>query len=292
MAIEEVGNTPAPRLSLLQDGTLCLSWLEPLLVPSFPIHHPPQKPKPSDDYQAAIRSLITELGRRAGAMLDSTRLGFDPKAPLEPVFFQVFTHDGMPFLYLARVNLAFRLGFGRRLRSSTNTHTAPYETPRLAWQLEVLPLERHEEGAFWVLQLFDSTWLGEEGWGYRQSGQWMDEELGELFTRIVCPDCAASHPYRLLICHHRSLAAVPIRAGPPERLELARLLGRLVRRGAGEFRALQARLRGQPTPPISDLVHEARIRFNGLILTAPVRLTGPILAPGGIVEYLIDESLF
>jgi len=198
-------------------------------VPHLPFHHDVHDPRPSADYLAKLRRLFDQIILLAPDVFADLTYVFDPGEVLRPLFYQLFSVREMYYLYLLRVNLAYRPNEHEVIERGTNDITASYQSQNLMIEADLLPLSevRHENGkirGFRVEQSVSQTWIGETGRGYFVQGIWIDRELTRFFTKLFVPPGKKIYPYYPFSCKYRAISHNVINLDPAGRKQSIPLL--------------------------------------------------------------------
>jgi hypothetical protein len=179
-------------------------------VPGLPVHHDIKKQKPDENYLNSIRSIVRQLSEIIPEALSGLTYFFDPGEILMPCFFQIFRSGERQFLYLLRIDLAFRIHEAELISQGDNNKTPEYRTRNLFLEADFIPLSgvqtyNNKINAFTVNQTVSQTWIGETGRGYFIQGIWMDQELSKYFSRLFIPNGIRSYPYFPFTCKYRTV---------------------------------------------------------------------------------------
>ena len=211
-AIPENAISVSPVVKYNQNEELFMELEDSFLVPRLPIHHDIRRLEPEEGYISALRDIV----RRLSASIPSAFFGlsyfFDPGEILKPCFFRLYKVEDAVYLYLLRIDLAFRPFESELIEAGTNDSTAIYRSRRLYVESEIIPLESVQwEGgrakAFIIHQLVSNTWIGETGRGYLVRGIWMDSGLTKFFSRLILPEGARTYPFYPLFCKYKTVCA-------------------------------------------------------------------------------------
>lgn len=281
----------APEMvSLFSDETISYFLREPLRIPSLPIHHHFQKAEPSSSYLTAIEGWLHRLRRLLPESFLGMQWGFEPSNALSPALFE----EVGPFLMVIRFDLSFRRAFHRLVKRGDNDRTAEYETDRVFFTFDFLPLlpKQREAGCYDVRPLFDTTWVGEKGRGYYLQGIWMDDSLTEFFSRLVHPDLEISFPYYPLRCRFRSLSANTPNLDQGTRSRLVHLLQKILDLPDNVFKEIQITLKNQDRISGADLIqtYRQKLGLDGPFPIPDVKIKSKRLAENGQVEFIVDVA--
>ena len=179
-------------------------------VPHLPIHHNVRLREPTPGYAAALRSVISQVIRRAPQALKDLAYFFDPSEILRPCFYHLYRVEESLYLYLLRIDLAMRATEATVIERGTNDTTPHYSSKRLFLEPTVIPLEEavREDGkvvGFRIRQTISQTWIGEYGRGYFQQGIWMDADLTKFFSRLFLPAGRKTYPYYPYLCKYKTV---------------------------------------------------------------------------------------
>jgi hypothetical protein len=191
-------------------------------VPQLPIHHDVRNPEPEADYLLRLREVVGELIALAPELLAGLTYLFDPAEILRPAFFQAYQVGQRPYLYLLRLDLAYRPQSHRVSGPGSNDRTPAYSTRELYLEASLIPLERTETDGgrgqrFLVEQAISDTWVAETGRGYFVQGIWMDNDLTRFFSRLFLPVDKRTYPYFPYVCKYKALCRSLIRFPPAAR---------------------------------------------------------------------------
>ena len=222
-----------------------------ILVPRFPIHHDVRRDEPSALYAYALRDFVIQLAKLLPDTLRGLIYYFDPSEPLRPRFYRLYKVEDAIYLFLLRVDLAFRHFQGEILEQGTNDITPAYRTKRLFLESEIIPLdavmwEMGRAKAFKVKQLISNTWIGETGRGYLVHGIWMDSDLSKFFSKLVLPEGARTYPFYPLFCKYKTVCAEPAPPDPANRKRVLPLLHRAIAFLSPAMETIQNSLKNQP----------------------------------------------
>jgi len=201
---------PALDRRFTQEEDFFLVLDRPFVVDSFEIHHDVHQSSPSDRYRGVIRSVVDAWADQIPAVFQGLSWFFDPKDLFHPLFVQVLSRRGKPYLFVLRPDLTFRGRHDEVLDRGGNDTTPRYSTSSLFLESEVLPLESWDsapgEKRLFLSKLFQKTWEGESGQGYFLTGRWIDREISRLLSRVALPQGAKVFPYYPLRCRHDTLS--------------------------------------------------------------------------------------
>lgn len=276
-------------VSLFTDDVVCYLYSESLIVPSLPIHHDIRKDIPSPQYLSSIEVWLDRLRELLPESFVGMRWGFEPSNALQPALFEVIGD----FLMVVRFDLTYRRGFHQLIKRGDNDRTPEYQTSRLFFTFDFLPLLSHRSSSdhFSVRPLFETTWLGEKGRGYYLQGIWMDDSLTDFFTRLVDPEFEKSFPFHPVRCRFRSLSANTTFLRKESRSTLAALLQKLLELTDNDFKDIQMSLKNAEKAILGDLIESYRRKLDiGPKIPIPkTRIKSRRLAENGQVEFLVDE---
>jgi hypothetical protein len=202
------------------------------LVPQLPIHHDVRRPEPERDYLVRLREVLAQLVNLLPQMFRQLSHLFDPAEILKPCFFKLYSIEGRQFLYLLRVDLAFRPHSHRVLVKGSNDFTPAYSTRELHLEALFVPLAQVEASGgrierFRVDPLISSTWVDETGRGYFVQGIWMDNDLTRFFSRLLLPPGRRLYPFFPYACKYRTVCQNVIRFSAEGRRALLPQLDRV-----------------------------------------------------------------
>jgi hypothetical protein len=180
---------------------------------------------------------MRELIRRIAALIPQSFQGltyyFDPAENLKPCFYRLYKIEEAVYLYLLRLDLAYRPFENSLVAPGTNDRTAVYTTRRLYVESEIIPLETvswldGRASSFMIRQLVSNTWIGETGRGYLVRGIWMDSGLTKFFSKLVLPEGVKSYPFYPLFCKYKTVCASAPVLRPEYRRKALPLLHRTI----------------------------------------------------------------
>jgi hypothetical protein len=200
-------------------------------VEPLPIHHDVHQPVPSASYRRIIRGVIRQVAALAPQVLAGLTYFFDPAENLRPCFYQVFSVDGVAYLYLVRADLTLRPGDSQVSVRGTNSETPRYSTRRFFLEATVIPLDSVVGPAaapesFTIRQTISQTWIGEFGRGYFQQGIWMDADLTKFFSKLFLPRGMRVYPYYPFLCKYKTVCGTVIGLEPERRAAMVPQLHR------------------------------------------------------------------
>ncbi len=201
-----------PGVKFNQSEELFMELEDEVLVPRLPIHHDVLKLEPEEAYMVRLRDLIRRISARIPAAFQGLTYTFDPAEILKPCFFRLYKIDDSIYLYLLRLDLAWRPFETTLIEAGSNDVTACYKTSHLYFESEIIPLQYvgWDEGkakSFTIRQVVSNTWIGESGRGYRVHGVWMDPELTKFFSKLVLPEGVRTYPFYPLFCKYKTICA-------------------------------------------------------------------------------------
>ncbi len=180
----------------------------PVVVPRLPIHHDVRRDEPGPEYSGAMALAVRRLAEAAPEAFEGLRYAFDPADILRPAFFAPLDHGSARYLYILRFDLLMKPYGARVITPGTNDLTPEYETKRVFFESELVPI-RGSAGAgervFKLMPYVSDTWIGETGKGYQVRGIWMDNDLTRFFTKIFLPPDRRMHPFYPLFCKYKSI---------------------------------------------------------------------------------------
>ncbi len=193
-------------------------------VPRLAIHHDVRRPQPDPGYISRLAEVLAQLVRLAPQLWRGLSYLFDPAEVLRPSFFQLYRLGGRQYLYLLRLDLAFRPQAHRVLERGDNDLSPAFSTGELYLESSLIPLQGVQEengriSGLLVDQSISSTWIGETGRGYFVQGIWMDNDLTRFFSRLFLPSGLRTYPYFPYLCRYRTLCRSLIRFSAPQREE-------------------------------------------------------------------------
>jgi hypothetical protein len=191
-------------------------------VPRLAIHHDVRRPEPDPGYLARLAEVLRQLLQLAPQLWRGLTYLFDPAEVLRPCFFQLQSLGERRYLYLLRLDLAYRPQSHRVLERGDNDLSPAYSTRELYLESSLLPLQgvETENGrldGLLVDQAISNTWVGETGRGYFVQGIWMDNDLTRFFSRLLLPSGLRTYPYFPYLCRYRTLCRSLVRFSEAER---------------------------------------------------------------------------
>lgn len=192
-----------------------ISMAEPVTVPSLPIHHPVNQPKPAKEYRQGIQTLVSQLVQQVPQLFQGLTYFFDPRDHLRPSFYQLYRIAGQYYLYLLKIDLTFHPGRHHTLALGSNDASPEYRTKALILEADMIPISRIDNGTdgtkhLVVHQSVSDTWIGETGRGYFVQGIWLDRELTKFFSKLFLPRGKRTYPYYPFTCKYRSICLTVI----------------------------------------------------------------------------------
>ena len=192
-------------------------------VPQLSIHHDVRRPRPDPDYLARLGEVLAQLAEAGPPVVAAA----SPTCSIRrrccgPRFFQLYGLDGRQYVYLLRLDLAYRPQAHRVLVRGDNDLSPAYSTRELYLESCFIPLERveAEDGrprSLRVDQAISNTWVGETGRGYFVQGIWMDNDLTRFFSRLLLPAGKRTYPFYPYLCRYKTLCQNVIRFSALER---------------------------------------------------------------------------
>lgn len=182
----------------------------PVEIGEFPIHHDVRRNTPSDAYLETLRTTVGVIAAAIPRLFDGLTYFFDPTSILRPAFFRVYKIKERSYLYLMRIDLAYRPAVHEVSSRATNDRTPAYRTRDLILESDFLPLEEVlvNDGkvcGFRVEPSVSQTWIGETGRGYHVQGIWIDRELTRFFSKLFVPASRRIYPYFPFTCKYRAI---------------------------------------------------------------------------------------
>jgi hypothetical protein len=241
-------------------------------VPQFPIHHDVRQPVPRVDYMNSLRDWIDGFLPVAPGIFSDLTYFFDPGEILKPCFYRLYRIGENYYLYLLRIDLAFRPMESELIERGTNDDTAAYRTNRLYLESDFVPLtsvmsEMGRVIAFVVKQTISQNWIGETGKGYLVRGIWMDSELTKFFSKLFLPAGKRSYPFYPFTCRYKTVCMTALDPSPDGRRTYLPYLHRALSFLEPEMDAIQAALK-------STSFSESAPKFQELKKKVPEQLTG------------------
>ena len=191
-------------------------------VPRLAIHHDVRRPEPDPGYLARLGEVLSQLLQLAPQLWRGLTYLFDPAEVLRPSFFQLHRLGERRYLYLLRLDLAYRPQSHRVLERGDNDLSPAYSTRELYLESSLIPLQgvETENGrvdGLLIDQAISNTWVGETGRGYFVQGIWMDNDLTRFFSRLLLPAGQRTYPYFPYLCRYRTLCRSLVRFSAAER---------------------------------------------------------------------------
>ncbi|HUX13735.1 MAG TPA: hypothetical protein VMW87_11955 [Spirochaetia bacterium] len=269
---------------------------EPFRVPPLSIHHDVRNPKPKEQYVETLRKFFEQLARIIPTVLEDLTYIFDPSEVLRPGFFHLYRVGEQTYLYLLRIDLAFRPQIHTVIEKGSNDTTPEYETNQLFLEADLIPLDQVmvEEGrirAFRIRQSVSQTWIGETGRGYFVQGIWIDRELTKFLSKLFLPDGMRSYPYYPFTCKYRAICYTVISLAPAGRRSALPVLHRVADLIRPHMDAIQEELkRGEFNENLvsyttlrKQVPDEWKAVFQGLLVK-------PYLNQSGMKEFQIEYA--
>ena len=191
-------------------------------VPRLAIHHDVRRPRPDPGYISRLAEVLAQLLGLAPQLWRGLTYFFDPAEVLRPSFFQLHRLGARQYLYLLRLDLAFRPQAHRVLERGDNDLTTAFSTRELYLESSLIPLqgvlaENGRTSEMLVDQAISNTWIGETGRGYFVQGIWMDNDLTRFFSRLLLPAGLRTYPYYPYLCRYRTLCRSLLRFSEADR---------------------------------------------------------------------------
>jgi len=251
---------------------------EPVVVPSFPIHHDVRQGNPSVEYATALRDFIDHLLPAAPPFFSDLTYFFDPAEIQKPCFYRIYKIENSYYLYLLRINLLYRPLESEELQRGTNDRTAAYRSNRLYLESDVIPLvsvitELGKIVAFTIKQTISQTWIGETGKGYLVRGIWTDMELTKFFTKLFMPPGKRTYPYYPFTCKYKTLCLSILDPRPEGRKALVPLLHGALQFLLPDMEKIQQALTTESFSENLPLFKEIRARVPPTLVTPWTNIT-------------------
>lgn len=178
-------------------------------VPHFPIHHDSSRSAPEKTYINALENLIKQIIPYTSSVFSNLTYFFDQTEIFHPCFYKVYKYKDQLYLYLIRLDLHFKPGYGTIVEKGSNDITNAFKTRNLYLESNLIPITGHSSvngkiTGFNIEQIISDTWIGESGRGYLLEGIWMDLELTKYFSRLFLPDGKKTYPYYPFTCKYRT----------------------------------------------------------------------------------------
>jgi hypothetical protein len=250
-----------------QSEELFIELAEPFTVPRFPIHHDVRERSPRADYIQGLRGWIESLMKVAPDFFSDLTYFFDPGETLKPCFFKLYRCGENHYLYLLRVNLAFRPLESELLERGGNDETSSYRSRRLYLDSDFIPLEaivteNDRPTALVVKQVVSQTWIGETGKGYFLRGIWMDTELTKFFSKLFLTPGKRSYPFYPFTCKYKTVCMTVPNPVSEVRKRLLPYLHAAIGFLAPEMERIQAELKGADFSESLPIFTELRAKAN------------------------------
>jgi hypothetical protein len=138
-------------------------------MPRLAIHHDVRRPEPDPRYLARLGEVLGQLLQLAPQLWRGLTYLFDPAEVLRPSFFQLHRLGERRYLYLLRLDLAYRPQSHRVLERGDNDISPAYSTRELYLESSLIPLQgwKPEQPVNGLLidQVISNTWVGRPGGG-------------------------------------------------------------------------------------------------------------------------------
>lgn len=207
-----------------QNEDFFLRLPSPFEVPPLPIHHDVRERYPGEAYLEALRDLVRTLISRRLAIFAGLTYAFDPAEVQRPTFYSVIEYEGVSYLYLLRLDLAFHPNVHEIVERGSNDVSPAYRTDRLYLEADFIPLEAAQADdrgpeRFVVEQIVSQTWIGETGRGYFVQGIWLDRDLTKFFSKLFLPPKKRTYPYYPFTCKYQSVCLTVLDLLPNRRAQ-------------------------------------------------------------------------
>lgn len=234
-------------------------------VPRLAIHHDVRRPQPEPDYLARLGEVLAQLAALAPQLWQGLTYLFDPAEVLRPSFYQLYRLGERRYLYLLRLDLAYRPQAHRVLAPGDNDQSPAYSTRELYLESSFIPLQgvEAENGRvrnLLVDQAISNTWVGETGRGYFVQGIWMDNDLTRFFSRLFLPAGQRTYPYFPYLCKYRTVCLGLVRFSAAERERALPLLDRAYGFLKPVMGRVEASLKGRQFAEDNPLFRELKAR--------------------------------
>ncbi len=193
-----------------QSEDFFLKLSEDFFVPSFPIHHDVTVAVPTNRYLETLKIFLSGVVPLVPQVFNGLTYFFDPTDILRPGFFQLYRLGDIHYLYLLKIDLAFKTHDNTLIQQGTNDSTAEYRSRKLFVEGNVIPLDDVQKlddkvSIFKIKQTIDQVWIGETGRGYLVQGIWIDHELTKFFTKLFLPARKRIYPYYPFQCKYKTV---------------------------------------------------------------------------------------
>lgn len=201
---------PSPSRHFAQTEEFFVKLAGRITVGSLPIHHDVRRRSPTREYLEVIRSSVAQVAAALPNLFEGLTYFFDPASILRPAFFRIYKYRNSTYLYLLRLDLAFRPAAHEVIDRGSNDRTPSYSTAQLVLESDFLPLDQVlvNDGkvcGFRVEQSVSQTWIGETGRGYHLQGIWIDRELTRFFSKLFTKPGVRSYPFFPFTCKYRAI---------------------------------------------------------------------------------------
>ncbi len=230
--LRELGGEAAPySRHFAQTEEFFVRLDEPITIGSLPIHHDVRRNTPSNEYLLVMRASIPQIAAALPALFEGLTYFFDPASILRPAFFRIYKYKNNTYLYLLRLDLAYRPSSHEVIDRGSNDRTPSYSTRELVLESDFLPLDEvlMDGGrvcGFRVEPSVSQTWIGETGRGYHLQGIWIDRELTRFFSRLFIKPGVRTYPFFPFTCKYRAICHTVTELSEPGRRKSLPLLHR------------------------------------------------------------------
>ncbi len=214
-----------------QNEEFFLKLSDDFFVPSFPIHHDVTVPTPTNRYLETLKVFLTGIVPLVPEIFRGLTYFFDPTDIQRPGFFQLYELADMHYLYVMKLNLAFKTNDHSLIQRGTNDSTAEYRSRKLFLEGVTIPIASIEKlddkvSSFRVHQTISRTWIGESGNRYLVQGIWIDNDLTKFFSKLFVPARKRVYPYYPFQCMYKTICQGVIALDVENRKKIAPYLHR------------------------------------------------------------------
>ncbi len=220
-------------------------------IPHLPIHHDVRNSTPTKEYLAQLRKAISAIAAMFPDVFDELTYFFDPGEILKPCFFRLYKVGESQYLYLLRIDLAFRPNEYEIINKGSNDQTPEYKTRHLFLEANFIPLQDIQvtDGkiqCFRIRQTISQTWIGETGRGYFVQGIWIDNDLTKFFTKLFLPKGKRVYPFYPFICKYKTICQTVVDLSPEGRRKSLPLLHKAIEFLSPQMETIQKSMRETP----------------------------------------------
>jgi len=214
-----------------QNEDFFIKLTAPIIIPSFPIHHPVDILDPSKSYLQSISQILEQLIEQTGTIFQGLTYFFDPREHLRMGFYRMYKAEDQLYIYLVKIDLTYHPSRHTLIDQGDNDHSPRYQTNMLLLEADFIPVEGSQDQAqetkiFPVTQSISDTWIGETGRGYFLQGIWLDRDLTKFFSRLFIPKEKNLYPYYPFTCKYRAVCHSVVLLDPEGRKQFLPLVHR------------------------------------------------------------------